>query len=584
MTRKMKDLKLDIAVDAKVREWLGGSYDEETRQEIQHMIEEGKKTELSDAFYKDLAFGTGGIRGIMGVGSNRINKYTLGKATQGLCNYLKRTYPNEFIKVVIAHDNRNHSEEFARLTAEVFSANGIKVYFFESLRPTPELSFAIRELGCKSGVMLTASHNPKEYNGYKAYGPDGGQLVSPHDQNVMDEVARVNSISDIKFRAEEHLIQEIGAAIDEKYYAALTAQSLSKEAIARQADMKIVYSPIHGTGGVSVPPVLKRFGFKNVILVEEQMTFDGDFPTVVYPNPEEKEALTLALKKAVEHDAELVMATDPDADRVGIAIRNPAGKFELLNGNQTATLLIDYLLKKWKENGKLQGKEYIVKTIVTSFLLDKIAEEYQVQCFNTLTGFKYIGEIMTQLEGQMKFIGGGEESYGYLVGEHARDKDAVVSCAMIAEMAAYYKDMGSTLYDALIDIYLNFGLFKEKLISVTKQGKKGAEEISAMMNKFRNEPPVNLGGSKVIMIKDYHSSLSINPLAGTSTTIDLPKSNVLQFLTEDGSIISARPSGTEPKIKFYCSVNAELKKREDYIKVGLQLDEKLDQIFNELNY
>lgn len=578
----MKNLNLDATVELKIREWLSGAYDSNTQEAIKKMIDEGKTTELTDAFYKDLEFGTGGIRGIMGVGSNRINKYTLGKATQGLSNYLKKTYPEEPIQVVIAHDNRNNSDVFARLVAEVFSANGIKVFFFEGLRPTPELSFAIRELKCQSGVMLTASHNPKEYNGYKAYGPDGGQLVYPHDLEVMGEVQKIRHIEEVNFEGNNSLIESIGKKIDEKYIDALARLSLSQEAIGRQKDMKIVFSPIHGTGGMSVPPVLKRFGFEKVLNVEEQMTYDGNFPTVVYPNPEEKEALNLAIKKAKENDAELVLATDPDADRVGIAVKNGKGNYVLFNGNQTASLLIDYLLRVWHANGKLTGKEYIVKTIVTSYLLDKIAANYEVQCFNTLTGFKYIGEIMTKLEGEKAFIGGGEESYGYLIGEHARDKDAVISCAMIAEMAAYYKDKGIGLYDALIELYLKYGLYKEKLVAVTKQGKKGAEEIQALMARLRSESPTMMGGSKVIMVKDYEQSLSKNPLAGTATTIDLPKSNVLQFFTEDGSIVSARPSGTEPKIKFYCSVNAPLVRKEDFEKLAGELDQKIDTILEDM--
>jgi len=579
----MKSLDLDSSMELRIQEWLTGAYDEATKNGIRKMIESGEATELTDAFYKELEFGTGGIRGIMGIGSNRINRYTLGKATQGLSNYLKRTYVDEELSVVIAHDNRNNSDYFAKITAEIFSANGIKVYFFEGLRPTPELSFAIRELNCHSGVMLTASHNPKEYNGYKAYGKDGGQLVSPHDKEVMGEVLKIRDISEVNFKGNPDLIEKIGKELDDQFIDTLAQLSLSKERIIRQKDMKIVFSPIHGTGGVSVPPVLQKFGFENVILVDEQMSYDGNFPTVVYPNPEEKEALTLALKKAEEHDAELVLATDPDADRVGIAIKDNKGKFILLNGNQTASLLIDYLLKVWKEKDKLTGKEYIVKTIVTSYLIDKIALDYKVECFNTLTGFKYIGEIMTELEGQKTFIGGGEESYGYLVGEHARDKDAVISCAMIAEMTAYYKDEGKSLYEALIDLYVKYGFYKEKLIAVTKKGKKGAEEIQALMLRLRDQSPTTLGGSKVIMIKDYDSSLSINPLAGTSTTIDLPKSNVLQFFTEDGSIVSARPSGTEPKIKFYCSVNKALKEKAEFKDLDVKLDQKLEAILSDLD-
>ncbi|NJL74329.1 MAG: phospho-sugar mutase [Saprospiraceae bacterium] len=573
---------LEPAIQERVNHWLHGNYDDATKSTIKDLLANNEVTALIDAFYQDLEFGTGGLRGIMGVGSNRVNKYTLGAATQGFSNYLLKIYPHQQVKVVIAHDCRNHSETFARLVAEVFSANGIYVYFFDGLRPTPELSFAIRELGCQGGVMLTASHNPKEYNGYKAYGADGGQLVAPHDENVMEEVRRVTNIDEIRFEAQKQLIETIGAAMDEKFITALVAHSISKEAIERQKDMKIVFSPIHGTGGVSVPPVLKRFGFEQVILVDEQMIVDGNFPTVVYPNPEEKEALTLALQKAKAVNADLVMATDPDADRVGIAVKNNDDEFVLLNGNQTACLLIQYMLNVWESVGKLTGKEYIVKTIVTSYLIDHIAAAKNVACFNTLTGFKYIGEIMTQLEGKRTFIAGGEESYGYLVGEHARDKDAVVSCAMIAEMTAYYKDKNISLYDALINLYLEFGFYKEKLVSLTKKGKSGADEIKAMMEKYRQDPPLMLGGSKVVTIKDYKTRISKDMWTGETEAIDLPSSNVLQFFTEDGTIVSARPSGTEPKIKFYCSAKETLSNRAAFVATEAQLDQKLDRILKDL--
>lgn len=573
---------LEPSVLSKVNQWLKGNYDQETKAAIQAMLDQGEETALTDAFYKDLEFGTGGLRGIMGPGSNRVNKYTLGMATQGLSNYLRKIYPDEQIKVAIAHDSRNNSDLFASLTADVFSANGIKVYFFEGLRPTPELSFAIRALGCHSGVMLTASHNPKEYNGYKAYGRDGGQLVAPHDKNVIAEVQKINSVDDIKFDRNGDNIEMIGEAVDKQYLEELVKLSVSQDAIKRQADLKIVFSPIHGTGGVLVPPALKMFGFNNVTVVEEQSEPDGNFPTVVYPNPEEHEALTLALNKAKEIDADLVMATDPDADRVGIAVKNDQGDFVLLNGNQTGTLLIHYMLTAWEKAGKLTEKEYITKTIVTSYLIDKIAASKNVECFNTLTGFKYIGEIMTKFEGQRQFIAGGEESYGYLVGEHARDKDAVVSCTMIAEMTAYYKDKGSSLYDALIDLYLEYGIYKEKLIAITKKGKSGAEEIKALMEALRTTPPQTLGGGKVVTVKDYLSSESTDIASGEKTKIDLPSSNVLQFFTEDGSIISARPSGTEPKIKFYCSVNDELADRASFKAKEKSLDEKIDRIMSDL--
>jgi phosphoglucomutase len=573
---------LDPTTQANIETWLAGNYDADTKAEIRRLLDAEENTELTDAFYKDLEFGTGGMRGVMGVGSNRVNRYTLGMATQGFANYLRSQFPNRQVKVVIAHDSRNNSTVFANLVAEVFAANDIYVYYFDGLRPTPELSYAIRLLGCQGGVMLTASHNPREYNGYKAYGPDGGQLTPPHDQGVISEVRKIASIDEVKFKGEKRNIELIGTAVDEKYLAELVALSINREAIKRQSDLKIVFSPIHGTGRVLVPPVLEHYGFTNVHLVEEQMTVDGNFPTVVYPNPEEEEALTLALQQAADIEADLVMATDPDADRVGIAIPGPDGKFMLVNGNQTASLLVHYVLTAWEKAGKLTGKEYIIKTIVTSYLLDAIAKSKGVACFNTLTGFKWIGQIMTKLEGKQTFLCGGEESYGYLVGEHARDKDAVVSCAIIAEMAAYYKDQGRSLYDALVDIYLEYGCYQEKLIAITKKGKSGAEEIAKMMARYRQHPPAALGGAKVVTIKDYKTSQSRNLADGSTEPIDLPASNVLQFFTDDGSIISARPSGTEPKIKFYCSVSAPVATREDYPAVQQSLHAKIDQIMSDL--
>jgi len=574
--------ELDPSVLQKVNTWLQGSYDADVKQQIQKLLDDKAYTELTDSFYKDLEFGTGGLRGIMGPGSNRVNKYTIGTATQGLANYLKKTYPGEKIKVAIAHDSRNNADLLASTTAEVFSANGIHVYYFEALRPTPELSFAVRHLGCKSGVMLTASHNPKEYNGYKAYGDDGGQLVAPHDKAVMDEVAAIKSIDEVKFNRVEENIETIGKDIDDLYLAEIVKLSVSPEAIKRQKDLKIVYSPIHGTGITLTPKALQLFGFENVILVDEQTTPDGNFPTVVYPNPEEKEALTLALKKARETDADLVLATDPDADRVGIAVKNDQNEFILLNGNQTGSLLINYLLTAWQDKGKLTGKEYIVKTIVTSNLIEAIAKAKNVTYYNTLTGFKYIGELMTKLQGKETFIGGGEESYGYLIGELVRDKDAIVSSAFIAEMTAFYKDQGSSLFEALIDTYIQYGFYKEKLISITKKGKTGAEEIVAMMDKFRNNPPATLGGSKVITLKDYEKGIETDLNSNTTKALELPKSDVLQFITEDGSIISARPSGTEPKIKFYCSVNGKLASKAAYHETDQQLEAKIDTIMKDL--
>ncbi len=574
--------ELETSTIEKINIWLNGNYDEDTKQEIQQLLDSKSNTELTDAFYRDLEFGTGGLRGIMGAGSNRINKYTIGAATQGLANYLLNKYPGEKVKVAIAHDSRNKSDYFAQITAEVFSANDIQVYFFKELRPTPELSFAVRELGCKSGVMLTASHNPKEYNGYKAYGEDGGQFVAPDDKLVMQEVAKITSIDDIKFTAKPENISYLGEEIDNDYLEKIASLSVSPEAIKRQKDLKIVFSPIHGTGITLVPQALEKFGFENVILVDEQVKPDGNFPTVVYPNPEEKEALTLALKKAEETDADLVLATDPDADRVGIAVKNNDGQFELLNGNQTGSLLVNYMLEAWEAEGKFTGNEYIVKTIVTSNLIDKIAESKKVTCYNTLTGFKFIGQIMTQLQGKKTFIVGGEESYGYLVGEFVRDKDAVISCAFIAEMTAFYKDKGSSLYQALIDMYVKYGFYKEKLVSITKKGKSGAEEIVAMMERFRNNPPAELGGSKVVTLKDYTLRKQTDILTGAVTDIELPKSDVLQFITEDGSIISARPSGTEPKIKFYCSVNTSLGNKEEFKDTDKQLEDKITRIMDDL--
>lgn len=575
-------MQLEDATLSTINSWLNGNYDQNTKEEIQNLLDKEAYTELTDAFYRNLEFGTGGLRGIMGAGSNRINQYTIGTATQGLSNYLLKKYPGEKIKVAIAHDSRNNSDFFAKITADVFSANGIHVYFFTALRPTPELSFAIRELGCRSGVMLTASHNPKEYNGYKAYGADGGQFTSPDDTLVMEEVAKISSIDEVNFNRIAENIEGIGEEIDKLYLDKITELSVSPEAISRQKDLKIVYSPIHGTGITLVPKALEQFGFTNLTLVEEQSTPDGNFPTVVYPNPEEKEALTLALKKAQEIDADLVLATDPDADRVGIAVKNNDGEFMLLNGNQTGSLLINYLLSAWEEKGKLNGDQYIVKTIVTSNLIEAIADAKNVTYYNTLTGFKWIGKLMTDLQGKKTFIGGGEESYGYLIGELVRDKDAVVSCAFIAEMTAFYKDKGSSLYDALLDMYVDYGLYKEELVSLTKKGKTGAEEIKAMMEQFRNNPPVTLGGSKLATLKDYELGVETDLASGKKTELELPKSDVLQFITEDGSIVSARPSGTEPKIKFYCSVNMPLKDRSAFKETDVALAEKVKAIMKDL--
>lgn len=574
---------MEQAILDKANSWLGSNIDTDAKQQIERWINENNEEDLIEAFYKDLEFGTGGLRGIMGVGSNRINKYTIGMATQGLANYLKKSFPGENISVAIAHDSRNNSRFFAETTAAVFSANGIKVYFFDELRPTPELSFAIRELGCKSGVMLTASHNPKEYNGYKAYWNDGGQLVPPHDKNVIEEVGKIKSIDEVKFEKDDSKIEFIGKEIDEKYLDMIAGLSVSPDAIKAQHDLKIVFTPIHGTGITLVPAILEKIGFTNVQIVEEQAEPNGNFPTVVYPNPEEAEALSLALKKARTLDADLLMGTDPDADRVGIAIKNNTGEWQLVNGNQTGSLLIYYMLEAWKQRNKLNGKQYIIKTIVTTDLIHRIAEQYGVESYDTLTGFKWIASLMRKLEGKKEFIAGGEESYGYLVGDAVRDKDAVAACALIAEMAAFAKNEGKTVYDMLLDMYQRFGFYKEKLISVTKKGKKGAEEIQRMMADLRSNPPQQIAGSRLVKLVDYQHGTSLDLVQGREESIDYPKSNVLQFFTEDGSKISARPSGTEPKIKFYISVNTRLESADQFEQAEQELDQKIQQIVDDMD-
>ncbi len=568
--------------EVNAKKWLDSSQlDAESRTEIERLQSEGS-SEFADAFYKSLEFGTGGLRGVMGVGSNRMNKYTVGMATQGLANYIINSFAGQELKVVVAHDSRNNSRFFAETTANVFSANGIKVYLFEELRPTPELSYAIRKLNCQSGVVVTASHNPKEYNGYKAYWDDGAQLVPPHDKNVIREVDAIASIDDVRFTGNPELIEVISDDIDKSYLEMIKSLSLSPESIQRQKDLKIVFSSIHGTGITMVPPILELLGFENVHVVEEQQNPDGNFPTVVYPNPEEAEAMSLALKKAESIDADLVMATDPDSDRVGIAVKNSEGKFVLLNGNQTGSLLIKYLLHKWSENGKLTGKEFIVKTIVTSELIAQIAKSYDVKQYDTLTGFKYIAALIKELEGKETFIGGGEESYGYLIGDQVRDKDAIASCAMIAEMTAWAKDQGKTLFNMLLDIYVDHGIFLESLTSITKKGKTGAEEIQQMMSGFRANPPKELDGSAVIKFLDYQEQESVNPQTGEKSPIDLPKSNVLQFVTEEGAKISLRPSGTEPKIKYYFSVNSQLQSKSDYFAAVEKLGQKIERLSKSL--
>jgi phosphoglucomutase len=578
----MENQSLISEVRAKANIWMSGNYDEDTKNEVKRLIQ-SDENELIESFYRDLEFGTGGLRGIMGVGTNRMNIYTVGMATQGLANYLKQQFPGkEQIKVAVAHDPRNNSRLFAEKTAQIFSANGFKVYLFDALRPTPELSFAIRHFGCQSGVVITASHNPKEYNGYKAYWEDGGQVIAPHDNNIIDEVQKITSIQDVMWDGKQENIEIIGNEFDEIYTDKIKELSLSPEVIDRQSNLKIVYTPIHGTGVKLVPMVLKKFGFKNIINVPEQDEINGNFPTVISPNPEETAALQMALDKATQEDADIVMATDPDSDRVGIAVKDQNGKFVILNGNQTAALLVHYLIKKWSDNGKLQGKEYIVKTIVTTELLKDIADKYQVASYDVLTGFKFIADKIKEFEGEKKFIGGGEESYGYLAGEFVRDKDAVMSCALIAEVAAWAKDQGKNLFELLQEIYLEFGFYKESLISVVRKGKSGAEEIAEMMTNFRNNPPLTLIDSKVTAIIDYQSSIHKDLLTDKETNIDLPKSNVLQFLTADGTKISIRPSGTEPKIKFYFSVKEELPSLEEFEAIDKNLTEKINKISKEL--
>lgn len=578
----MSDHSIEESVLKKARIWLEGNFDEETKKEVKAMLD-NDPAGLTEAFYRSLEFGTGGLRGIMGAGTNRMNKYTVGMATQGLANYLKKMFQDlEQIKVAVAYDSRNNSKYFARITSEVFAANGFKVFLFDDLRPTPELSFAIRHLECQSGVVITASHNPKEYNGYKAYWDDGAQLIPPHDKNVINEVNEIQSIDAVEFKGNEGLIEMIGADIDEIYLEQIKSLSLSPETIARQKDLKIVYTPIHGTGTVMVPRCLKDFGFENVFMVKEQSEPDGNFPTVKSPNPEEQSALEMALNLAEEVEANLVMATDPDADRVGIAVRDDRGELILLNGNQTASLLLYYIIRKWQENQKLSGKEYIVKTIVTSELLKDIANHFGVPCYDVLTGFKWIAKMIRLKEGKQTFIAGGEESYGYMIGDFVRDKDAVSSCALIAEAAAWAAEQGKSLYELLQDIYLEFSFYKESLLSVVKKGKAGAEEIEQMMAGFRNQPPEYINNSKVVEIRDYQTSTIRNLISAEETRTDLPRSNVLQFFLEDGSKISVRPSGTEPKIKFYFGVKEKLVSKAEFREMNDRLEEKLNGIMKSI--
>jgi phosphoglucomutase len=569
-------------VREKAQKWLTPDFDEETRKQVRYLME-NNENELIEAFYRDLEFGTGGLRGIMGVGTNRMNIYVLGMATQGLSNYLKKEFVKlKKISVVVAHDSRNNSRHFAERTAKIFASNNFNVYLFDDLRPTPELSFAIRHLNCQAGVVITASHNPKEYNGYKVYWEDGGQIISPHDKNIIKEVKKIRNIEEVKISNNENNIQSIGKEIDYIYINKIKELSQSPEIIQRQRDFKIVYTPIHGSGVRLVPMALKSFGFEKIYNVPEQDETDGNFPTVYSPNPEEPAALNMAIEKAREADADLVMGTDPDADRVGIAIKSNTGKFILLNGNQTAGILINYLLTRWAEKGKLKGKEYIVKTIVTTELLTDIADKYNVEHFDVLTGFKYIADVIKKFEGKKTFIGGGEESYGYLAGEFVRDKDAIISCALIAEIAAWAKDRGKSLFELLMDIYQEFGIYKEGIKSVFKKGKDGAEEIQKMMDRFRNNPPSEINNSRVVKIKDYLDNESLARINAENRGIRIPRANVIQLYTKDGSKISVRPSGTEPKIKFYFSVRDSLKNPKEYENMNQILEDRIKNIIKDM--
>ncbi|MFR0836670.1 MAG: phospho-sugar mutase [Barnesiella sp.] len=576
----MENEELLKDVTAKAQVWLGDGYDEETRTQVKAMLENDDKTELIESFYKDLEFGTGGLRGIMGAGTKRMNIYTVGAATQGLTNYLKKAFPDvPQIKVVIGHDCRNNSRKFAEISADIFSANGIKVYLFDSLRPTPETSFAIRELGCQSGIILTASHNPKEYNGYKAYWSDGAQMIAPHDKETINEVNKITSVKDIKFKGNPDLIEIIGEEMDKKYLERIKTLSLSPDAIARHHDLKIVYTPIHGTGVKMIPASLKNFGFTNIIHVPEQDVVSGDFPTVVSPNPEEPAALDMAIRKAIETDAELVMASDPDADRIGIAIRNDKGEFILVNGNQIVMIFLNYLMTRYKELGRLTGKEFIVKTIVTTETIKTIADRNNIKMYDSYTGFKWIAAVIRELEGKEKYIGGGEESFGFLPEDFARDKDSVSSISLMAEIAAWAKDNGKTMYQMLQDIYLEYGFSKEKGISVVRKGKSGAEEIVAMMKNYRANPLKELAGSEVVLVKDFDSLEATDMKTGKKTKLDMPAtSNVLQYFTEDGTKVSIRPSGTEPKIKFYIEVHGHMDSYADYDRANADADVKIEAI------
>ncbi|TMI86054.1 MAG: phospho-sugar mutase [Bacteroidetes bacterium] len=573
---------MDAAIQSKINTWLNGNFDQQTRDEILRLQKESPD-QLADAFYKNLEFGTGGLRGIMGVGTNRMNKYTVGTATQGYANYLKQSFPNEQVKVAIAHDSRNNSRFFAETTANVFAANGIKVFLFDSLRPTPELSFAIRHLKCQGGVVCTASHNPKEYNGYKAYWNDGAQLVPPHDKNVIKEVEKIGSVENVKWTGGSDNITIIGKDVDEAYMNMVKGLSVYPEIIQKHRDLKIVYTPIHGSGIKLVPEVLKRFGFTNVHIVKEQMEPDGNFPTVSYPNPEEKATMSIGLKNAEELDADILLGTDPDADRVGIGIKDNHGEWVLMNGNQTAVLAFNYMIEARKAKGIAQPNDMVIKTIVTTEMIDKIAQQNGVHCYNVLTGFKWIAEMIREKEGKENFIIGGEESFGMMIGDKIRDKDAVSAVALLCEMAAYEKDKGRILFEKLVDLYVQFGFYYEELISITKKGMDGQKQIAAMMEEFRNNPPRIIDGLPVVELLDYEKRVGKNLATDENWEIKLPKSNVLQFVLASGDKISARPSGTEPKIKFYFSVNAKLQSADEFDNMLKQLQNKIQRIIAEMN-
>ena len=572
---------MELAIQQKVESWLKGNYDEATKSAIRN-LQKDNPTELADAFYRNLEFGTGGLRGIMGVGTNRINQYTVGMATQGFANYLIKMFPKQQLRIAVAHDSRNNSRLFAEITANVMAANGIQVFLFESLRPTPELSFTIRHKSCHGGVVCTASHNPKEYNGYKAYFNDGGQLVPPHDKNVIEEVEKISSVDDVKWKVGEHNIHLIGEEMDLEYIKMVKGLSVYPDVIKRQKDLKIVYTPIHGTGIQLVPRILKEYGFENIQLVEEQIEPNGNFPTVVYPNPEESEAMSLGLKKASSIDADILLGTDPDADRVGIGVKNHHGDWVLMNGNQTAVLAFNYLIEARKKKGLSKDNDMVVKTIVTTDMIDIIASKNNINCYNVLTGFKWIAELIKSKEANENYVIGGEESYGLMIGNQLRDKDAVSAVAILCEMAAYEKDAGKSLFTKLVDLYVQYGLFREHLISITKKGRDGQAQIADMMNKYRTQPPSSLGGVEVVGLYDYERKEAKDLQNGQVCTIDLPKSNVLQFVLKDGSKISARPSGTEPKIKFYFSVQGTLDKVENFDAAWNVAGEKIDAIIRDL--